>query len=90
MKQLITHSQQPSLFSVLAVELLLMNMMTKIRYFFKQKTFIVSKSETSKKKSYFVLFSSRDGKEEQARCCLSIVPLLHSNNLRVGRLIPPE
>ena len=56
MKQLITHSQQPSLFSVLAVELLLMNMMAKIRYFFKQKTFIVNKNETSKKKSYFVLF----------------------------------
>lgn len=39
MKQLITHSQQPSMFSVFATELLLMKMVTKIRYFFKQKTF---------------------------------------------------
>ena len=90
MKQLITHSQQPSLFSVLAVELLLMNMMAKIRYFFQTKNFHCKQKRNKEKKSYFVLFSSRDGKEEQARCCLSIVPLLHSNNLRVGRLIPPE
>ena len=65
MKQLITHSQQPSLFSVLAVELLLMNMMAKIRYFFKQKTFIVNKNETSKKSPTSCFF--RQGMVKKSR-----------------------